>query len=286
MLSFLHQPFPFNTHIKKRLTSAIFVSLFVFLFLYIFRPFGLSVIRDEMLSVASGYGIVTLIMCLLITVMLPELFPGVFTEEKWNVGKEILFLILVIACITVGNIIYTTTIGLMPVTFAVFASYGLFTLSVGLIPVFAITLIKQNVLLRKNLTEAKQLNSNLSNKVRTRTSDSSEVTIHADNAKGDFTGLPVNIYFLKAAENYVEVFYSNDGVIEKKLLRTTLKRAHDDLKKLSQFYRCHRAFIVNLEKVQRVRGNAQGYRLELEQMSESIPVSRSLNSDITLRLKR
>jgi hypothetical protein len=286
MLAFLHQPFPFSSQFKKRLTSALLISLFVFLFLYIFRPFGLSELHSRLLAVTLGYGAVTLVVCLIVTVTLPGLLPGIFSEDKWNVGKEILFLIIIIACVTVGNIFYTASIGIMAITPAVFWRFSIFTLSVGLIPVFAVTLIKQNVLLKKNLNAANKLNNNLSNKVRIRTSDDLPATIHADNPKDNFNGLPVNIYFIKAAENYVEVFYLKNDVIEKQLLRTTLKSAHDDLKKFSQFYRCHRTYIINLEKVRKVAGNAQGYRLELEQIEETIPVSRTLNKDIALRLKR
>ncbi len=39
--------------------------------------------------------------------------------------------------------------------------------------------------------------------------------------------------------------------------------------------RCHRSYIVNLDKVRNLKDNAQGYKLILSEMDFDIPVSRS-----------
>lgn len=286
MLTFLRQPFPFTSSALKRLKSAAAISLFVFLFLYIFKPFGIGYMRANILLVTLGYGCVTMIVTSLITVMVPQLFPQHFPEEEWNTGKEIIFVLFVITCICFGNIIYTSVLGYAPFTLRVFLEFELITLLVSLIPVVTVILLKQNLLLKKNLAAAQELSNSLYHKVRLTEHISSTIIIHAENPKDDFKVTPSEIYFIKAAENYVEIYSADSGQVKKTLLRTTLKSAHNDLKSLSQFYRCHRTFLVNLEKVKKVTGNAQGYRLLLEDYEESIPVSRGLNKDITLRLKR
>jgi DNA-binding LytR/AlgR family response regulator len=40
-------------------------------------------------------------------------------------------------------------------------------------------------------------------------------------------------------------------------------------------FRCHRAYIVNLDRVTNIGGNAQGYRLSLSNNPEVVPVSRA-----------
>ena len=57
------------------------------------------------------------------------------------------------------------------------------------------------------------------------------------------------------------------------------------LSDLPQFFRCHRTYLVNLDRVGHVSGNAQGYKLHLEGIDNLVPVSRSLNEEINLRLK-
>ena len=81
----------------------------------------------------------------------------------------------------------------------------------------------------------------------------------------------------------MQVFYVQDGQLKNRMLRTTLKKMEDALAEHSQFFRCHRTYLVNLEKVQRVSGNAQGYRLHLEALEETVPVSRNLNEVIQQR---
>jgi hypothetical protein len=51
-----------------------------------------------------------------------------------------------------------------------------------------------------------------------------------------------------------------------------------------QFYRCHRTCLVNLYRVYKVSGNAQGYKLHVEGVEELSPVSRSLNEVIREKL--
>ncbi len=43
--------------------------------------------------------------------------------------------------------------------------------------------------------------------------------------------------------------------------------------------RCHKSYIVNLNKVNRISGNAKGYKLQIDELDFLIPVSRSLGID-------
>ena len=61
------------------------------------------------------------------------------------------------------------------------------------------------------------------------------------------------------------------------MLRSTLKKMEDAVADYSFLFRCHRTYLVNMELVVKVIGNAQGYRLHLSGLEESIPVSRNLN---------
>ncbi len=68
------------------------------------------------------------------------------------------------------------------------------------------------------------------------------------------------------------------------LVRSTLKRAEEILITHPNFFKCHRAFIVNLDKVVHVEGNAQGYKIKLDGYDELIPVSRNLNGEFSDKL--
>ena len=63
-----------------------------------------------------------------------------------------------------------------------------------------------------------------------------------------------------------------------------MKKATETVYPYAVFFRCHRAYIVNLDKIEQVEGNAQGYKLKLQGTEDLIPVSRNLNSEFSDRL--
>ncbi len=64
------------------------------------------------------------------------------------------------------------------------------------------------------------------------------------------------------------------------VLRTTLKSISEAFEGIDKILKCHRSYIVNLHKVSRFSGNAQGYKLHFREGEELVPVSRALNSTI------
>jgi DNA-binding LytR/AlgR family response regulator len=97
---------------------------------------------------------------------------------------------------------------------------------------------------------------------------------------------PERLLLLTASDNYVEIFFIEAVKIKKQLFRNTLKTMESAMSNQPQFYRCHKAHIVNLKKVIHVSGNAQGLKLEIEGLSELVPVSRNLTTQIKERLKQ
>ena len=82
-----------------------------------------------------------------------------------------------------------------------------------------------------------------------------------------------NIIFIESAENYCTIFYLSKEIIQKMLLRTTLKSLENQITS-KNILRCHRSYIVNFDKVKNAKGNAQGYKLSFENYDSFVPVSR------------
>ena len=82
--------------------------------------------------------------------------------------------------------------------------------------------------------------------------------------------------YAKVDSNYLEIFYNFSNNNEKDLKRLTLKEFSDQLKSYPFIFKTHRSYIVNLNAIESVSGNAQGYALYLKNYSKrTIPVSRS-----------
>lgn len=286
LINFFTRPFPYTDNLQKKFFSALFISLFVLFFLFIFKPFGMDNLNNNVLLICSGYGVVTFVITMLSNFLIPRLFPSVFKEESWTVLKEIIYIQLIVLLVAVGNLLFSYWLGYVDISLNMFYNSVLITLAVAVIPVSVLILFKQNILLKRNLREAKELSDNLYLKKRLLAHEGETVTIQSENPKDNLV-LEVNsIHFVSSADNYVEVVYTFNNNITRKLLRTTLRNVQTNLRNFSQYYRCHRAYIVNLEKVKKVTGNAQGYRLIIQDVDELIPVSRSMTKEINLRLRR
>jgi len=83
------------------------------------------------------------------------------------------------------------------------------------------------------------------------------------------------LYYIQSDTNYITLFYSCQGKLEKYLMRSSLRmvleqNANDNL------VRCHRSYIVNFEKVKLYKKDRDGGVIELSHdQLPPIPVSKS-----------
>jgi hypothetical protein len=284
---FLLQPYPLEEAGSKRVLTAILFGLFIFLFLYLFRPFGLQELPfNEAPFIISGYGVITTAIILFNHFILPNFFPFLRNETKWNVLKEILITLWTISAIGIVNMLYTNFFFEHSFSLVRLAFFQGVTFLVAFFPVTFSVMMKQMILLKRNLAEAEKISSNLNYKKRLQGVPDATVEIVSENKKENLVLKVCDILYITSADNYVEVYFLDDGIIISKLIRTSLKAARENLKLYTAFYRCHRAWIVNLDQVKRVTGNSQGYRLILNYGDIEIPVSRNLNEEITNRLSK
>ena len=99
----------------------------------------------------------------------------------------------------------------------------------------------------------------------------------SDNKTEQLTLAPEDILCIEAADNYVTVFHLENSALKKTVLRSTLKAQEECLSDFPDFFRAHKSYLVNARHIARVSGNAQGYRLHLDGMEETVPVSRKQN---------
>jgi DNA-binding LytR/AlgR family response regulator len=88
------------------------------------------------------------------------------------------------------------------------------------------------------------------------------------------------LILIKSIDNYVEIYAADEGRIQKRILRSSLKRIEQDLKDRPFLFKCHRAFLVNVRNIHRVAGNSQGYRLIFQGIEFEVPVSRNVSQDL------
>jgi len=83
------------------------------------------------------------------------------------------------------------------------------------------------------------------------------------------------LLYLESTDNYATIHYLNKSKISHYLLRNSLKWIDENLTKNTSLVRCHRSYIVNLDKVKVLRKTKDGIFLEMETLNTpDIPVSK------------
>lgn len=149
------------------------------------------------------------------------------TAESWNIWRELLFLVFFSSISLVPNYAYYRT-DLVNGTY----SFSIFTFGVYL-PTLAVLL--PVLVLSRYLAGLQYERSQLP----TVEKEDPLVTLTGDNKLDVLRLAWPELVAVSAADNYVEIFYKQQNGMEKRLLRTTLKRVREEVPNLVQIHRSH-----------------------------------------------
>lgn len=297
MFSILRQPYTVLEPTSVQLRSAVLVGLFVGLFLLVFKPFGVSHWQtDYKWLKITGFGLITFAVTAVHFTVWPVLFPRFFSEQHWTVGRGIWFILLNILLIAVGNFLYIGVLLNLPFSWVNLGWMVLVTLAIGVFPSAGTVLLGYIRRLRQYQDSAAMLQptmhpgsaSDLAHSPHTddlRQRQITLISLLADNEKDSLTLSPADLLFIESSDNYCTVYYRQNEKLQKPLLRSSLSRMENQLANYPRLVRCHRSFVVNLDKVERVTGNAQGYKLHLLQGELEVPVARRYNETLVAGLR-
>lgn len=297
MFNLLNQPYPSSEKSPgHRLRTAALIGLFVGLFLVTFQPFGLSIWQTphKALKIA-GFGLITFVVTAFYFAILPRLFPNQFADKHWTVGREIILITGNILLIAIGNWLYLNWLtdggqngGLG------WLGMILGTFLIGVFPVTGVVLFNYIRQLKKYSQGAAGLPVHLLPPTGTLGASSSPgpatdpsdatLTLIAENEKDTLTVESTNLLFIESSDNYCTVVYFRNGQPVKPLLRSSLSRLEGQIN-APHIVRCHRSYVVNLDRIERVTGNAQGYKLHLLGGQFQVPVARKYNDSLVNQLK-
>jgi hypothetical protein len=285
LFEYARKPYPLNIN---RWSTILIISLFISFFLVIFQPFGLHNIEsDWKVLLITGYGLVTLAVLILDTVIVPLIFPRFFNEEKWTVSKEFLLLVGIVITIGMGNYAYSVILTIVPwAGLQGFFIFTLFTLSIAIIPIIGVIVISHNRLLRQNLKASNQMNQMIGDKKPDGTKGINKLVITSD-SKNQKLEIPASsLICIESQGNYVNTWFLEEGKVARLLIRNTIKEIEKQIADAENLFKCHRAFIINLALIENVRGNSQGYRLQMKYLDREIQVARNYSKSFRETLSR
>lgn len=279
MLEFIKKAYPFNDDLKKNAKVIFFISISILVFLLLFQPLEISELaKKDKIYLVIGLGVITFLSLSINLLVLPSLLPEVFLRKKWVIWKEILWDLWLLFTIAFGYFLMYETLGIIEINFEMIIKM----LLIAIIPLTALIVFNHNRLLSQHLKTANELNAQLQN-----SKQSEEKLIHFDTEyQKDKLSIKARLLILiRSADNYIEVFWKSGDKIKSQLLRSTLKKAEELTSEYNYFFKCHRSYIVNINYIDRVEGNSQGYKLYFDQLNLDVPVSKSSVNALKERVK-
>ena len=195
----LKQPFPYNHPWRIVLGRAAFFGGFIFLFLFVFRPFDLDKFPvSKLLFICTAYGLITFSCLFFSNMVIPKLFPAWFSERRWTTGRHILFIAFIVILVGLVNYLFSPFIVQSSLNLRDALWFQGITIMVALIPISFYTLYMQNRLLKKYSEQAADLERKLMAKQATE--KKTETDIDDNLAKpiiltGDYQNEKIEIFF-------------------------------------------------------------------------------------------
>ena len=130
------------------------------------------------------------------------------------------------------------------------------------------------------IEELKTLNSLLENeqeRLHSQIPDSNTtdtITLNKD-TRESFTVNPLDIMYVESVGNYLNIIYFNDSELCQKRIRCSLRETEEILEKYPFMVHIHRAFLVNINFISQISGNAAGYKVQLFSTDKVLPVSKA-----------
>lgn len=270
----LNNPFDIDESAKGKIVYILLFGLFIALFLFIFKPFGMSQLGTKtQFFVSLGFGAVTIFVLFIFKFLID---PVVL---KGNIGlwKSILWDLVIASSIGAANYFFVIVIFPQIFMFRYFLLAIWTAILVGIIPVSISHIISYNRKMKAALR-------NISGK-NVEFSWEPEVTITGGNPRNEAKFNPMSIVYLCSNDNYITIVVSDGESVTRQHLRGTLKAAEDELRKNTSFFRCHKCFIVNSQYIDHISGNAQNMKLKLTVQGIEIPVSRQKAAEASKKFK-
>lgn len=258
---------------KNNVRIIIFTAIFALLFINLFQPFGSRSwypnISDTKYFVFSSIIILTGMLVVVISRIILVISSKKNSLLNWHYTIWILCEIIAMA------IFYTLFSVLIPKDgggreVSDIFEQSLYNTSLVLLLPYSITWLYLSWREKSRLLENIEL-ENTQNK-------SAKTLIAFPDEKGDMkiSVMLENLLYIESADNYATIYYMNKSSKSHYMIRNSLKWMEENLAKDTSLVRCHRSYIVNLDRVKILKKEKNGIVLELDaENTPDIPVSKT-----------
>lgn len=276
--AWLSKPYGLCEDSTIKFILSIINPLSIAVFLWLFEPFGLAFFPPEQkLKLILWYCIVGGAITTVHIYLLQNIVIGRYTH-----GTTILWLIWILSVCGLGNfIVWEMVMNNGDLIWKYLPKIIVQTWLVGSLSNFFIILLYEKHLLKKKIRLVNQLNIDVL-KFQGNNQGKSLITITSSNLHEVITMESASLLYITSEDNYAEITWLKEAQVKRNLIRKTLADLEKELGNQSgQFVRCHKGYIVNINRIKSVSGNSGGYRISLDGIEKQIPVSRKYVEDFS-----
>lgn len=266
---FLQQPYPGTADWRAILVGSGWAGAIVFFVLFVFQPFGFYAIGDDLWRYCLLFGAITAAVSLVYDAAFFLLLGLRKDVPNWTLGKWLLSALGLMFFIALGNYVAVTELNGQPYQWWFFLRVWQNTMLIGIVPIFVfgatatIRNLKANQAIAATLTPQPVVPH-----------PPQQRSLPLQVGEGRYVLTVDDLLLAEAQQNYVHLYLRQGDTVQRELLRTTLSAVEAALQD-TPVWRSHRSFLVNVEAIARIGGNAQGLTLYLDAPEPlSVPVSR------------
>jgi len=256
MSQFFKKPNPYNEDLRQNVKLVFFIGLGVLGFLALFQPINLVLFtRNEIVYFVGGTSVITFLVLVFNIIILPSLFPKLFYHKNKSFIRDLFWNIWILVSLSLANLfLFINLFGLSSITYDIVTQISL----LGLIPLTVLIITNHFRSLRAQLRQEKALNQSL---MKEKKQDIQFVHFESEYKNDNLIVNPESIVLIKAADNYIEVFFESEGDIKNQLIRSSLVKAETLLADYPNIIRTQRSYIVNVKQIKEIQYSSDGYKL-------------------------
>ncbi|MBL7827490.1 MAG: LytTR family transcriptional regulator DNA-binding domain-containing protein [Saprospiraceae bacterium] len=254
--------------------QALLIGMGVFAVLAVFQPFGTYVFEHDLkYLLLAGYGLLIPLTGVALREIIALIKPEFFDRSKWTFRRELVLTgLFLLGGVVMSYFYHHLAIGgrLSVRGFFWFVFFALTTVSLPMA-----LLLAWRFFYVKNQLAISELSQQL-------TPAETLITLLGENRNEKLTLHRDEVLYLRAADNYVEIFLLKNQQVQRLMFRGALSSMFQQLEKVGTFKQVHRSFVVNMDHTVRLEGKSPAYFLVFENApaTEEIPVSRLVVADI------
>lgn len=278
--TWLKKPFPYIESLRDQLLMSLAAGGVVTGFLLLFQPFGIDALVGGIFWHVAVFGLIAAVVIALNLIILPLVIPHYVNAENWTIGKNLVFIFWILFVISFCNFAYGEYLADSAYTEVLqesnrtgLLSWIFMTFSVGIFPVFLLVYFSERQLLKKHQRFARELSEDIAH--TTATAEGRLITLETGKASAIEIHTSRILCVRADGGNYITVYWQDGQGGHRELIRMTLRNFLEKVAGTGNFVRCHKSYIVNRDKIEKVRGNARSLVISIQGLDFQVPVSRA-----------